>query len=254
MTLPSDADTFVLLENSRPSGFGDGRSLLFTDLERVVECSDLSDVTAALEQIEAAAADGLFAAGYMSYELGYGFEADLAERLPKIRNVPLVWFGLFRQCTILDQAARARFWADRKGRRFAVENVTLNITEPEYLAAVAKVHAHLRRGDAYQINLTFKLELDVTGDPFALMHALSRRQPVEYGALINTPDRKILSLSPELFLRKSGTDLTSKPMKGTWPRGIDLNDDIGQVQNFSDDRKTRAENLMIVDLIRKSVV
>jgi para-aminobenzoate synthetase / 4-amino-4-deoxychorismate lyase len=253
VALPGDADTFVLIENSRPRGFGDGRSLLFTGLDQVVECSDLSEVSTAFEQIETAAADGLFAAGYMSYELGYGLEGDLAKQLPETSDVPLVWFGLFRQCTVLDQAARARFWADRKGRRFAVENVTPSIAEAEYLAAVEQVHAHLRRGDAYQINLTFKLEFDVTGDPFALMHALSRRQPVEYGAFINTPDRKILSLSPELFLSKAGTDLTSRPMKGTWPRGVDLEDDGTQVHNFSNDEKTRAENLMIVDLIRNDL-
>ncbi len=165
----------------------------------------------------------------------------------------MLWFGLFRSCAALDTAARSRFWSERKERRFAVKDVQSNISEAEYLQAVARVHEHLRRGDSYQIYLTFKLEFQVEGDPFALMHALSRSQPVAYGALINAPDVKILSLSPELFLRKNVHELTSMPMKGTWRRGLDLKGDADQVRAFADDAKTRAENLMIVDLIRNDI-
>lgn len=253
MALSGDTDTFVLLENSRPRRFGDGRSLLFTDLINVVECHQFSDVPAALEQIETAAQGGLHAAGYLSYELGYGFEQNLRALAAPPDGEPLLWFGLFRSCATLDAAARKRFWADRKERRFVVRHVQPNISEDEYLAAVAQVQEHLRCGDTYQINLTFKLGFHVDGDPFALMYALSHSQPVEYGALINSPERKILSLSPELFLRKTGDQLTSKPMKGTWPRGIDLDDDADHRQAFAADQKTRAENLMIVDLIRNDL-
>lgn len=253
MPFPSDTDTFVFLENSRPRGFGDGVSHLFTDPADIVKCTDLAQVTEALRQVERGLEAGLYPAGYLSYELGYGFENSLRPLLPTDRDVPLLWFGLFRTYTAMDTVARTGFWADRKDRYFQVKNVRPNISEPDYLAAVGQVHEHLRRGDTYQVNLTFKLNFDFEGDPFAFMQALTRNQPVAYGALINTPGLKILSLSPELFVQKVGAKILSRPMKGTWTRGLDLAADQQQATEFAADEKSRAENLMIVDLIRNDL-
>ena len=130
---------------------------------------------------------------------------------------------------------------------------SLSWSREQYAAAFAAVKDYIAAGDVYQINLTLKFLFDFEGDPVALYAALRRKQRVAYGALIATPELDVLSLSPELFFRREGQHMSTRPMKGTAPRGRTPREDARLKTWLAMDEKQRAENLMIVDLLRNDL-
>ena len=245
------ASPYVLLDDSLTPG---ARSLLYTDPERVVSASSPEEVEAALDEISAGLARGLHAAGFFSYELGYCLEPKLRDLLPADRRVPLFWIGLFRAPQPLDDAA-TRAWLDANGgaERAKISDLALSWTREEYTSAFDKVEDYIAAGDVYQINLTLKYRFAFEGDPVALYAALRRKQRVAYGALIHTGDHDVLSLSPELFFRREGKHMSTRPMKGTAPRGRTPREDARLKTWLAMDERQRAENLMIVDLLRNDL-
>ncbi|HXG79444.1 MAG TPA: aminodeoxychorismate synthase component I [Methyloceanibacter sp.] len=245
------AAPYVLLDDSLTSG---GRSLLFTEPERVVTAYTPEEVDAALGEISHGLARGLHAAGFFAYEFGYCLEPKLAGLLPSERRVPLFWIGLFSAPTPLDDAG-VRSWLDAEGAAGPafISALELSWTRAQYDRAFAAVEEYIAAGDVYQINLTLKYRFDFEGDPVALYAALRRKQRVAYGALIHTGDFDLLSLSPELFFRKQGKHISTRPMKGTAPRGRTPREDARLKTWLAVDEKQRAENLMIVDLLRNDL-
>ena len=242
---------YVLLDDSLTQG---GRSLLFTAPEEVVTVSDPAGVEAALERVSDGLARGLHAAGYFAYELGYCLEPKLQGLLPAARRVPLFWIGLFKDPRAFnDEETRAWLEANGGAERAKTSNLLLSWTRDQYAAAFAAVKDFIAAGDVYQINLTQKFLFDFEGDPAALYAALRRKQRVAYGALIRTPDLSVLSLSPELFFRRDGQHMSTRPMKGTAPRGRTPREDARLKTWLAMDEKQRAENLMIVDLLRNDL-
>ena len=135
-----------------------------------------------------------------------------------------------------------------------IANVHANISESEFSDAIARIHAYLEAGDTYQVNYTYRLRFDAFGSPIALYRRLRASQPVPYGALIALPDgRTVLSLSPELFVQHVESELTARPMKGTAAATGDAQQDATRAAALAADPKTRAENLMIVDLLRNDL-
>jgi para-aminobenzoate synthetase/4-amino-4-deoxychorismate lyase len=245
------ASPYVLLDDSLTPG---GRSLLYTEPERVISASSPDEVDAALDEISAGLERGLHAAGYFAYELGYCLEPKLKDLLPADRRVPLFWIGLFRAPRALDDAT-TRAWLETHGgaERAKISDLTLSWTREQYISAFDKVEDYIAAGDVYQINLTFKYRFAFEGDPVALYAALRRKQRVTYGALIHTGDRNVLSLSPELFFRREAKHMSTRPMKGTAPRGRTPREDARLKTWLAMDEKQRAENLMIVDLLRNDL-
>jgi para-aminobenzoate synthetase/4-amino-4-deoxychorismate lyase len=242
---------YVLLDDSLTPG---GRSLLFTAPEEVVTVSDPAEVEAALERVSDGLARGLHAAGYFAYELGYCLEPKLQALLPEGRRVPLLWIGLYQEPRALnDEETRGWLEANGAADRAKISNLCLSWTREQYAAAFAAVMDFIAAGDVYQINLTQKFFFDFEGDPVALYAALRRKQRVAYGALIRTPDLNVLSLSPELFFRREGQHMSTRPMKGTAPRGRTPREDARLKTWLAMDEKQRAENLMIVDLLRNDL-
>jgi para-aminobenzoate synthetase/4-amino-4-deoxychorismate lyase len=245
------ASPYVLLDDSLTP---DGHSLLFTEPEQIVSVSDPAEVEAALDTVSAGLARGLHAAGYFSYELGYCLEPKLKALLPSERRAPLFWIGLFKAPRKLsDEETRA--WLDGHGgtKQAAISNLTLSWSREEYARAFDAVKDYIAAGDVYQINLTQKFHFDFEGDAVALFAALRRKQRVAYGALIGTPELDVLSLSPELFFRREGQHMSTRPMKGTAPRGRTPREDARLKTWLAMDEKQRAENLMIVDLLRNDL-
>ncbi|MDX2317232.1 MAG: aminodeoxychorismate synthase component I [Hyphomicrobiaceae bacterium] len=245
------ASPFVLLDDSLTP---DGHSLLFTELEQIVSVSEPAQVEAGLETVSAGIARGLYAAGYFSYELGYCLEPKLKTLLPSERRAPLFWIGLFKSPrTLSDEETRA--WLDEHGgtEQAAISNLRLSWSREDYAQAFDAVKEFIASGDVYQINLTQKFHFDFEGDPVALYAALRRKQRVAYGALIGTPELDVLSLSPELFFRREGQHMSTRPMKGTAPRGRTSREDARLKTWLAMDEKQRAENLMIVDLLRNDL-
>jgi para-aminobenzoate synthetase/4-amino-4-deoxychorismate lyase len=128
-----------------------------------------------------------------------------------------------------------------------VANVAMSVSRAAFDEAIGKIHDALHAGDTYQVNYTYRLAFDVFGSSAALYRRLRERQPVRYGALISLPDgRDVLSCSPELFIERHGDTLRTRPMKGTAPRDTDP-------EWLRLDPKNRAENVMIVDLLRNDM-
>ena len=249
------ATPFVLLDDSlTPSGqTALGTSLLFDAPERIVPAYEPSEVEGSLDAVTEGLARGLHAAGFFSYELGYCLEPRLQALLPKERRQPLLWIGLFRAPRRLDDAA-TRAWLDANGavQPSSISDLKLSWTREQYGRAFAAVEDYIAAGDVYQINLTLKYLFAFAGDPVALYAALRRKQRVEYGALI-AADFHVLSLSPELFFRREGRHMSTRPMKGTAPRGRTPREDARLRTWLAMDEKQRAENLMIVDLLRNDL-
>ncbi len=247
---------FILLDDSLTPGTtgAPGRSLLFESPEHVVVAYQAGEVEAGLDAITQGLARGLHAAGFFAYELGYCLEPKLQALLPQDRRQPLFWIGLFGEPRRLDEAG-TRSWLDQNGalEPSAISGLHLSWSREQYTQAFAKVQGYIAAGDVYQINLTMKYLFEFSGDPVSLYAALRRKQRVEYGALIWASDFQVLSLSPELFFRREGKRVSSRPMKGTAPRGRTPREDARLKTWLTVDEKQRAENLMIVDLLRNDL-
>ena len=222
-----------------------GRGTRFERPSRIIRADNAAEVPQALAALDQARADGAWLAGYASYELGYVLEPRLADRLPEGRRLPLLCFGVFDA-------------PDRVGLPKASGSVTAfqpRWDEARYTQAFRTVHEAIGAGDIYQANLTFPIDLDVTGDSVALYAALAAGQPVGHGALVEQeglPD--LLSRSPELFFRTDAEGrIETRPMKGTQPRSEDPVEDERRRAFLSSDEKNQAENLMIVDLLRNDI-
>jgi para-aminobenzoate synthetase / 4-amino-4-deoxychorismate lyase len=231
-----------------------GTSLLFEAPQQIVVAHQPDEVQACLDAITEGLARGLHAAGFFAYELGYCLEPRLEALLPDNRRQPLIWMGLFGEPRRFNDA-ETRDWLKANGalERWTISELRLSWTREEYARAFAAVEDYIAAGDVYQINLTLKYLFTFAGDAVALYAALRRKQRVEYGGLIGAPEFHVLSLSPELFFRREGKHVASRPMKGTAPRGRTPREDARLKTWLTVDEKQRAENLMIVDLLRNDL-
>ena len=245
------SEAFVLLDNSSGNC---SPSLLFTEPRDIVSAETPDEVGPAIERIEAAVANGLHAAGFFSYELGYVMEPKISGLMPKKRGMPLLWFGLYdapRQMTgpgVLE-------WLNETTRSSSHEfsDVELAWTRKDYEARFNKALELIRAGDIYQINLTFKARFKLLGSPLTFYRDLRAKQPVAYGAVVDTGYATVLSASPELFIAREGRAIHTRPMKGTAARRGAIDADALQRRQLASDAKQRAENLMIVDLMRNDL-
>lgn len=231
-----------------------GESLLFTEPSEVLTAFSPAEVLAALDRIEAARIAGCWTAGYLRYELGYLFEDRLRPLFPAQPERPLLWFGLYAPPRKLTAAAASAYVeAAASGIPTGIRRLTLDMDMARYSRAFDAIKAYIAAGDAYQVNLTFKARFTLDGDAVALYRDLSLKQPVAYGALLETGAETILSRSPELFVENRNGRLSARPMKGTLARGRTLAEDESGRRALAGDPKSRAENLMIVDLLRNDL-
>ncbi|MGP7796281.1 aminodeoxychorismate synthase component I [Sphingomonas sp. CLY1604] len=237
---------FVLLDDARPGGAG---ARLYVDPVEILAADRIEDVVPALERLRAAGDRGLHAAGYLTYEAG----AALMPRAPAGPAVegPLLWFGLFRDHRAMEAAEVAALLPDPAGA-WATAPVP-RVGRVAYDEALARVLEWIRAGDIYQANLTLRADVAVAGDPLALYARLRGTSAAGHGALVATGTRHLLSLSPELFFALEGDALTCRPMKGTAPRADTADEDATRIATLGADAKQRAENLMIVDLMRNDL-
>ena len=239
----------VLLDGPRPDADSGRRGArLFTDPERTLEAWTFDDVGPLLDGLDAALASGRHVAGFLSYEAGYALEPTAGHARPE-PGVPLGWFGVYPAPVELS-AAEVEAALPREPVRLAPE---VAMTEDAYRAAIGRIKAHIQAGDVYQVNLTAPLRFAIDEDALALYAALRRRQRVAYGAFVRLEGLAVASVSPELFFRTDGTTITARPMKGTAPRGADADADDALADALRASPKDRAENLMIVDLLRNDV-
>ena len=225
---------FVLIDDARPGG----RALLYDSPEEIIEARAPGEVSAALERLR-----GRHAAGFIAYEAGYALEPKLAPIAAEAGEgrLPLLWFALSGAPRDINAAE----WLPDGAGAWAGAPRPL-VGERDYKAGVERVLEHIFAGDVYQANLTFAAEVATAGSPAALYAGLRRRARAGHCALIFTGAHWILSLSPELFFTVEDGRITTRPMKGTAAPDSDP-------EALRSDPKQRAENLMIVDLLRNDL-
>ena len=251
----SVAQPFVLLDDATAVS-GEASSRLYTGFAR----EDVLPDASALGSLDALLAEGWrqgwHATLFAPYEFGgplVGVPVHVDQALPLHDGaLRLLWF---REMHRLDKAQVAQWLAQSSDEPAGLMDVLADTPEPAFHAAIARIHQWIEAGDTYQVNFTQRLRFAEFGDPLALYSALRAAQPVPYGALVRLPgDGWVLSLSPELFVRHDGQgQLLTRPMKGTAPRTGDDARDAEAALALAADAKNRAENVMIVDLLRNDL-
>jgi para-aminobenzoate synthetase/4-amino-4-deoxychorismate lyase len=238
---------FVLLDDARAGG----PRTLYRNPQSIVAAFRPDDVRPALTRLRAATAAGLHAAGFLSYEAGHGIEPKLAPLAQASATMPLLWFGLFAQAEALDATALDALMGDPEGAWVGAPRP--GISRESYDAAHRRVQALIAAGDIYQANLSFRADVGVQGHPLAIYARLRANARAGWGGIVHDGSNWLLSLSPELFFTSDGGRVVARPMKGTAPRGADELEDQALAAELAADPKQRAENLMIVDLIRNDL-
>lgn len=219
---------------------------LFTNPCAIIRADAADEVTGALQAMQTARDQGYWLTGYFSYELGYALVPRLIPLMPVNREMPLILVGVFdapRPAPALPEPVGVRLGHPRP-----------LWTRDRYDHLIARIHEYIVAGDTYQINLTFPMETAAQGDPLAVYAALAARQPVGEGAFVDLGGPVVLSRSPELFFAVDALGrIETRPMKGTAPRGHSPHEDRAMVANLAASEKNRAENLMIVDLLRNDI-
>jgi para-aminobenzoate synthetase component 1 len=229
-----------------------GAPALFDAPLALIRADDPSGVGAALDELDAARAAGQWVAGFAGYELGYALEPRLAPLMPPERHLPLLCFGVYDRPKSAD-ALLARAQDEAAGAGLTPARPQWNAAQ--HGAALARILGYIAAGDIYQANLTMTMSAGMHGTALGLYGALRARQPVAYGAFLDlTECPTILSRSPELFYATDAAGrIETRPMKGTAPRASNPAHDAALRMELQSSVKDRAENLMIVDLLRNDI-
>ena len=234
------SEPFVLLDDARPGGIAH----LYRNLKKIIVAEAADEVAHALAQIRQAVRGGCHAAGFVSYGARSAFEVRLGQDDSPDDALPCLWFGLFAERVALDADMLSALLADAGPATISSVRPLIDFTT--YASAFQRVKALIIAGDIYQANLTFQTAIELAGSPLAIHDLLRGRSASAWGGIIHTGSRWILSSSPELLFRLDGRQLSTRPMKGTAPPDADI-------AALRDDPKQRAENLMIVDLLRNDM-
>lgn len=223
-----------------------GERLYFSDPLRVINARTLEGVLPALREIERIVQEeGCHAAGFLSYEAAPAFDDAFHIRADETRNAfPLLWFGLYpapRLVALPEPASPkpALTWSP-------------TIDRDSYNAAIARIKDHIAHGRTYQVNYAMRLQTDFHADAWNFFLHLAQTQN-NHAAYVNAGRFVIASASPELFFQLDGETIACRPMKGTAPRGRTTLEDREQAQWLKESEKNRAENVMIVDMIRNDL-
>lgn len=219
---------------------------IFTDTIKELKTKDIKEVKHLLAEVEAYQNQGYYAVGYVSYEAAPAFETKFEVIDGPLMSEYLLYF------TIHETVQTEPIPLTYKPTDLPKSWQELTSAE-EYKAAIEQIHHHIRQGDTYQVNYTVQLQQNLTADPFAIYNRLVVEQNAHYNAFIQHDDVSIISISPELFFKKDGDRLTTRPMKGTTNRGLTTETDLKQAQWLAQDQKNRSENMMIVDLLRNDM-
>jgi para-aminobenzoate synthetase / 4-amino-4-deoxychorismate lyase len=260
--LPRGAGTAIIAgggawlpRRQRSGGPRGDEALILTDPCRALVARTADEIPALLDDVGAEQARGRYVVGYVAYEAGAAF--GLTVKSPD--SLPLAWMAAYPAESV--RRLSGGDWGDlldavdgSKVARAVLESETrLSVSHEHYIDAITHIKGLIAAGDTYQVNYTVRARFDLDMDPLDYFLALVVRQPVPYAAYLDIGEAQILSLSPELFLRRQGRWVESRPMKGTRPRGDNLEEDAALAYELISSEKDRAENLMIVDMVRNDL-
>jgi len=235
----------ILLDDAQSSSKKPSSRLYQSPL-RTIQASGAADLEAALQEIEQAIHDQLYVVTCFGYELG----EYLLGLTPKKSKTPWVQAWVFKDVQKLSKED-VNLWLKAQINQAVdspvIQKAVTSITQEQFENDIAKIHDWIKAGDTYQVNHTYRIHGELSGSPLAAYEILRQKQPGPYGAYIEHANGWVLSCSPEWFLQKTGNTLMTKPMKGTAK--------VGEIssEELHDDAKNRAENVMIVDLLRNDL-
>lgn len=221
-----------------------GEWLQFKRPVRVVVTTSVDQVVEMMQRVELAVEEeGLYAAGYVGYQAACAFDSRLVTQ--QGGELPLMWFGLYETATVIDlpisgQQDTALDWQPSQSRI-------------DYFRSIEKIKKQIASGDSYQVNYTYPLKCAFNGNAWDYFIQLQNAQQGEYGAFLDLGRYVICSASPELFFSRNGGEITTRPMKGTAPRGNTVEEDECLRSELAHSEKNQAENLMIVDMLRNDL-
>jgi len=238
----------VRFDDARP---GRRHGFALEGIRRVLVARDLEEVPDVLSAAASAVADGAWVGGWVGYEAAPAFDPALAV-VPSggsaFEDLPLAWFAVADGRGPVDVPVDARPTVP-----VHLADWRAGTSSREHAAAVAAIRTHIAAGETYQVNLTFPLSAALDGRPADLYRQLVASQSGGYGAFVDTGDWVVASASPELFFDWTDGVVTCRPMKGTAPRGPTLERDDRQRRWLEESSKNRAENVMIVDMVRNDL-
>ncbi len=223
-----------------------GRRLIFKNPVKELIADDLHQVPLVLEEVEAFQKQGYYVVGYVSYEASKAFESKFNLHSSRLSGEYLAYFTVHKSAEEVDFIESY----DEVEMPNAWKNET---SQEEYERAIAEIHSNIRQGNTYQVNYTIQLTSKVTADSFAIYNRLVVEQGAAYNIFVEHDDFAVISASPELFFQTEGQTLRTRPMKGTTGRGFNLAEDREKRDWLANDVKNRAENMMIVDLLRNDM-
>ena len=219
--------------------------LLYHNPLRIYVTYDLKSVLNVLSAVEDDVKDnGLYASGFVSYEASPAFDPALVAQSQG--DFPLLWFGIYRQPEQITFPSFTEKYSDSIDWKPSV-------SENEYSILFNRIKDYIRSGDTYQVNYSFRLQASFFKNPWNFFVQMIHAQGYGYGAFVHTKDWAVCSSSPELFFALEGEHLISKPMKGTVQRGLGQDDDLEKAAWLIDSEKNKAENVMIVDMVRNDI-
>jgi para-aminobenzoate synthetase / 4-amino-4-deoxychorismate lyase len=218
----------------------------FQNASEIIVVESIEEILPALRQIEERVnAEGLWAAGFISYEAGPAFDSAIRARAPG--PWPLLWMGLYPRPQLI------RLPIQSPAAAVSAYRWEASVNRQQYEQAIGKIRAFISGGDTYQVNYTLRLNAQAREDPEALFLRMIRANEPRHGAYLDCVDFVVCSASPELFFRLDGERITSRPMKGTAGRGLMQSHDLDTAQALAASEKNRAENVMIVDMVRNDL-
>lgn len=222
--------------------FNEQQPVAFKNPITIIYTYELSEVVPCLQKVEQYIQAGYYAGGFLTYEAAPAF--DPAFQVHTNGSFPLIWFGIFSEAEAPHK---------RRVSPFAVQKWQMDIKEQEYKQQIEHIKQQIEEGHTYQVNYTIPLKSYFTGDSFAYYEQLAASQAANYAAYLQTGNYSILSASPELFFHLKKGVVTTKPMKGTAKRGSTIEEDKANADWLYYSEKNRAENVMIVDLLRNDL-
>jgi para-aminobenzoate synthetase/4-amino-4-deoxychorismate lyase len=215
---------------------------LFHDPAEIVRCRD-ENIYEKLLYIEEKTCEGFYAAGFVSYEGAGSFDPKFKVRKNQISES--LWFGIYRKRDIINVS---EFFEDKRTEWNPGWKIPL--TYEEYEEKIEFIKNKIKNGDIYQLNFTFLMNSEISESPLDIFSSYFASLDSPYSAFIETDEFSVLSSSPELFFSLENDIITSKPMKGTIKRGLNLREDEINRKILSGSEKDQAENVMILDMMR----
>lgn len=240
-----------------PSYYKGAKSFIFTNPTEEIKIFSKEKIAHALKKIDELILEGYSGYGLLSFEAGYSLEEKLNSLIDENSIYPYIKFYFFDPIDVHEVFSDKINFCNQKKRLSQnlqlIDSFDLNTKKNKYINDIKKIKCYIKEGDTYQVNYTVNANFNIEAEPEILFMKLLFNQSAKYSAFINGNENIIISVSPELFFKTSEKKITATPMKGTYKRGKNLNEDKLHQILLTDSVKDMAENIMIVDLLRNDI-